>query len=347
MQKRLYTAILAAAICAQTMAAFAAEGIGPGYETPPVSETPATETPAPTAYEHAWEKVDGVYMDDTGKAIEGAVLRGVSVSKWQGDINWNQVAADDIKFALIRMGSFGYEGEYTMDEYFDKNMREARANGIHTSPYIYLQTRTTEEAREAARYAVEQASKYAITYPIAADIESEYIMSLSTQELTDIVNAFCQVIKEAGYTPIVYSDYYKFNNEMFMDQIPYDFWLARYGGDHNMPRRTMWQSTDKGRVDGIQGNVCLEFAFMDYAASAGQGNGGSTYGPGSMFYAGWNQTPDGSWYYYQNGAKSLGWIQPDGNWYYLDPAADGKMVSDVSMVIDGVEYSFDGSGVMQ
>lgn len=72
-----------------------------------------------------WTKVDGVYVDDTGKAIDGAVLRGVSVSKWQGDVDWGKAAADDISFALVRMASIGYEGEYTMDEYFDQNMREA------------------------------------------------------------------------------------------------------------------------------------------------------------------------------------------------------------------------------
>ena len=85
-------------------------------------------------YPMAWEKVNGVYMDDTGAPIEGAVLRGISVSKWQGDVDWGKVAADDVSFALIRMGSFGYEGEYTMDEYYDVNMREAKANGTWGAP---------------------------------------------------------------------------------------------------------------------------------------------------------------------------------------------------------------------
>ena len=49
------------------------------------------------------------------------------------------------------MASIGYEGEYTMDEYFDQNMREASANGVHVTPYVYLQTRTVEEAEAAAR----------------------------------------------------------------------------------------------------------------------------------------------------------------------------------------------------
>lgn len=57
--------------------------------------------------------------------MDGALLRGISVSKWQGDIDWAKVAADDVSFAYIRMGSFGYEGQYTMDEYYEKNMKGA------------------------------------------------------------------------------------------------------------------------------------------------------------------------------------------------------------------------------
>ena len=44
-----------------------------------------------------------------------------------------------------------------------------------------------------------------------------------------MVNAFCDVIAAAGYTPIVYSDYSKFTTEMNTKQIPYDLWMAKYG----------------------------------------------------------------------------------------------------------------------
>lgn len=336
--KKMAGALFGACLCAQPcMASFAAvsasvsdqQGIGPGFGT--AAEVSETNVP--------WTKVNGVYVDDTGKVIEGALFRGISVSKWQGDVNWGKAAADDVSFALIRMASIGYEGEYTMDEYFDKNMREASANGVHVTPYVYLQTRTVEEAKAAAKYAVDVARNYNVSYPLAVDVESQYILDLSTQELTDIVNAFCQVVAEAGYTPIVYSDYSKFTTEMDTSQIPYDIWLARYGGDNNYPNRTMWQATDKGVIDGISGNVCLEFAFKDYGESQAASAGGLT--PGQW------QEENGTWYFAENGNRYTGWIKPDGNWYYLDPANGGAMVSNTTMVIDGVTYSFNGSGVMQ
>lgn len=322
--------------CMTSYAAIENEELGPGYVNAVVEKNIG---PGMTETDGIWMKKNGVYVDDSGNQIEGAILRGVSVSKWQGDIDWGKVSADDVSFAMIRMGSFGYEGEYTMDAYYDKNMREAKANGVHVSPYVYLQTRTVEEAKAAARYTLEMAAAYDITYPIAVDVESQYIMDLSVQELTDVVNAFCKVIQEGGYKPIIYSDYSKFTTKMDISQFEYELWLARYGGDHNLTGRTIWQSTDKGSVDGISGNVCLEFAFKDYSAE--QVVNRSDWTPGN-----WNKI-DGKWYFDNNGSHYAGWIKPDGNWYYLDPAAGGVMVANTTMEINGVSYSFDARGAMK
>ena len=155
-----------------------------------------------------------------------------------------------------------------MDPNFEKNMQGAFDNGVQAAPYVYLQTKTVEEAKAAAKYAVEKVSGYNVKYPIAVDVESKYILELSVQELTDVVNAFCDTIVAAGYTPIVYSDYSKFTTEMDTKQIHYDIWLARYGADGTYEGRTIWLCTDQGQVYGINGNVCLELAYKDYAPKA-------------------------------------------------------------------------------
>lgn len=265
--KKMAVAFLTACLCIPTAATSFAATIVAGEGSTVQAGGPGGSFSGPGEMGmQPWTKVNGQYRDDQGNVIEGALQRGVSVSKWQGSIDWAKVAADDISFAMIRMVSYGYEGEVTIDETFDRNMREAAANGIKTAPYIYLQTKTVEEARAAAQFAVDTARNYTVNYPIAVDVESQYIMDLSTQELTDVVNAFCQVIADAGYTPIIYSDYWKFNNEMDTSQFPYDIWLARYGAGSEYANRTMWQPTDKGRVSGIDSNVCLEFVYKDYAA---------------------------------------------------------------------------------
>ena len=169
------------------------------------------------------------------------------------------------------------------------------------------------------------------------DVESKYILELSVQELTDVVNAFCDTIAAAGYTPIVYSDYSKFTTEMDTKQIHYDIWLARYGADGTYEGRTIWQCTDKGHVNGINGNVCLEFAYKDYAPVT----------KGIAVDTGEWKNESGKWYFYRDGGRMSGWVNPDGYWYYLDPSELGAMVTGTTMTIDGVSYTFDANGIMQ
>ena len=184
---RYMAAVLAALMITQGSFTAFADEIGPGYDEQNKASTDTSVTdPA-----NAWKKVNGVYVDNNGKTIEGALLRGISVAKWQGDIDWAKVAADDISFAFIKMMSYGYEGGYTMDPNYEKNMKGALDNGVQAAPYVYLQTKTVEEAKAAAKYAVEKVSGYNVKYPIAVDVESKYILELSVQELTDVVNAFC------------------------------------------------------------------------------------------------------------------------------------------------------------
>ena len=198
---------------------------------------------------------------------------------------------------------------------------------------------TVDEAKAAAKYTLEKMSGYTVKYPVAVDVESKYILDyLSVQDLTNVVNAFCDTIAAAGYTPIVYSDYSKFTNEMDTNQIKYDLWLARYGADGHYQGRTIWQCTDKGRVNGINGNVCLEFTYKDYAPKAAQGT--------AIDSGEWKQE-GGKWYFYRDGGRMSGWVNPDGYWYYLDPAELGAMVTGTTKNIDGVDYTFNASGVMQ
>ena len=122
-------------------------------------------------------------------------------------------------------------------------------------------------------------------------------------------------------------------------QFPYDLWFARYGTDHTYPNRTIWQSTDKGQIDGINGNVCLEFAFKDYAPAAAEGQSDDT--------PGWWLEENGIWYFYHQAGRYTGWIKRSGIWYYLDPANAGAMLANTTAVIDGVSYTFDADGAMQ
>ena len=272
---------------------------------------------------------DGQFIRANGSAIEGAVAKGITVSKYQnraGAMDWEQAAASGVSFAMVRLG---YHND--LDPYFDENMQGALSHGIRTGVFLYTQAMDVETARDEARFVLDQVKDYPISYPIAYDVESQYLLDMgkTPQEIAQQVNAFCQVIAEAGYRPVVYGNHQWLTSHMDTAQIPYDIWYARYETSVNeFPNRTIWQYTDSGLVDGIPGEVCIEVAFADYTQLF----------PGT----GWRLI-NGSWYYYQDYAKQTGWLNLGETWYYL--REDGSMVSGCTLEIDGVSYLFDENGV--
>ena len=271
---------------------------------------------------------NGQFIRANGTAIEGALAKGITVSKYQnraGEIDWAAAAADGVSFAMIRLGYLN-----DLDPYFAQNMEGALAQGIQTGVFFYTQAEDVEEAREEARFVLDQVKDYPISYPIAYDVESQQLLNLgkTPQEITDQVNAFCQVIAEAGYRPAVYANHLWLTTYMDTSQIPYDIWYARYESSVNQyPNRTLWQYTDAGHVAGITGDVCIEVAFVDYhQLFAGTG---------------WRRIND-QYYYYRDYAKQTGWLQDGERWYYLKP--DGVMAASETCIVDGVSYTFGADG---
>ena len=227
---------------------------------------------------------------------------------------------------MIRVGYYRDK-----DPYFDRNVMEADANGIKAGVFFYTQALDVRTAIDEAEYVLKVIKDFPISYPIAYDVESQHLLDsgLTRQQITDNVNAFCRTITDAGYRTVVYANHEWLTKNMDTSQIPYDIWYARYGTINSYPNRTIWQCTDTGTVDGINGNVTIELAFADYA---------------SLIPAdGWRHV-DGSWYYMKDYRKQTGWVQADGLWYYLD--SNGCMISNTTMDIDGVSYTFGSSGAM-
>lgn len=281
----------------------------------------------------AWELADGQYMDASGQPISGALEKGITVTKYQnrqsegkGGIDWSRVAADGISFAMVRIGYFN-----DRDPYYSMNMTGAAANGIKTGVFFYTQALDTQTAVEEAKYVLRMVKDYPVSYPIAYDVESKYLLdnNLSRQQITDNINAFCKTIADAGYRPVVYANNEWLTNHIDMSQMPYDVWYARYGTVNNCQNRTIWQCTDQGTVDGIEGNVTIEFSFADY---------GSLISP-----EGW-KVIDGNWYYTRNYVKQTGWVEAEGKQYYLD--SNGIMIHDTTMTIDGASYTFGSDGAV-
>lgn len=207
-------------------------------------------------YDNGWYKVNGVYVNPNGTEIPGAYKRGIDISSHQGVIDWEKVAKDDVNFAFIRCGSSTTLS--SADDKFEYNCENAIKNGIPIGIYYRTNAQTPEVARCEAYYTLSRISKYTITYPVAIDVEGNSIANLSKEQLTENIIAFCEVIKEAGYIPCVYASTSWFNHKI--GEIPYKKWVAQYNSACNISGKiSFWQCSCRGRIDGISGNVDIDF----------------------------------------------------------------------------------------
>ena len=206
---------------------------------------------------------------------------GIDVSKHNGSIDWEQVKKSGIQFAIIRAGYRGYgeAGNMVEDPYFVENMNGAIANGIKVGVYYYSQAITVDEAIEEAeatlRMIQDNGFANSLSLPIVIDTErsSGRADSMTKEQRTTVVKAFCERIKQAGYTPMVYSNKAWLEDNLIMSELEqYEVWVAHYvktDDPINNPtdyegRYEIWQYTSTGSVPGINGKVDIDISYKKY-----------------------------------------------------------------------------------
>ncbi|MCI8600781.1 MAG: hypothetical protein HFE45_04215 [Oscillospiraceae bacterium] len=208
------------------------------------------------------------YLPDNGPAAK----LGIDVAKFQEEIDWEKVAAEGIRFAMVRMGYRGYgTGALMTDPNFQQNVEGALENGIDVGVYFFSQAINENEAIEEAEYLLDAIKGYNIKMPVVFDMEmiaessTARANNLSPQQRTAITKAFCSRIKLAGYTPMIYGNPgWMLSKVNFEELTEYPLWLAQYYREPFFPYEfQMWQYTNTGRVNGINGNVDLNLCFTD------------------------------------------------------------------------------------
>ena len=249
----------------------------PADESEPIVEEPITfrfgdrvltplEGMPLNPYERAAFTVDSrgrVSYEKDGKRARA----GIDVSSYQKEIDWRLVAADGIDFAILRLGRRGYtEGGLFMDQTFEANLQGALDAGLDVGVYFFSQAITPEEAEAEAVFVLNAIGDREIAYPVAFDWEpiapgnEARTDGLDNDTLTRCAVAFCVKIREAGYTPAVYfnqsSGYLRYD---LRELTEYDLWLAEYDTKPDFYYHfDLWQYSDTGQVNGIQGNVDLD-----------------------------------------------------------------------------------------
>ena len=185
----------------------------------------------------------------------GEQIEGIDVSQWQGNIDFDQVAASGIQAVYIRssMGS-GY-----VDPYFDQNYQMAKAAGLKVGFYHYVTARTDAQARYQAQFFVNTVGDKEFECRLAMDFED--LIGLSGTEANQIGLTFIQAVEEfSGKGAVVYSDVSNALTVFGGGLTEYPLWVADYGqslssAEVNWSSWAGWQYTDQGEIPGIFGVV--------------------------------------------------------------------------------------------
>ncbi len=275
---------------------------------------------------NAWKRSGNVYLMPDGSPINNVLRRGIDVSRWQGEVNWSQVAADDVSFVML-----GTRSKVEIDPYFHKNIQGAANAGVQVGAYIYSLATTPQMAVEEANFVLNLIKDYPVSYPVAFDMEDDVQKVLSKEQLAEIANAFCSTISAAGYYPIIYANEYWLNNHLDMSLMNYPVWVARYSVKPTYGSPVMWQATSTGSVKGISGNVDIDFQFRDFS---------------DVIPANTWRTIAGKTHYYSNYVlQKDSWIHDGDGWYYMD--SDGLALKNWQILGDERYYLDEASGKMQ
>ena len=227
--------------------------------------------PAVDLNEYDWQQL--VYTDNGRIEYNDEqypdVCYGIDVSTYQGDIDWQAVAADGIDFALIRIGFRGYEsGKLVLDEHCITNIEGALAAGLDVGAYFFSQAITEAEVIEEADMVINILKDYKINFPVAFDMEEISGANARTNALdkttaTTLAKTFCQRIEQAGYTPMIYGNTKWIASRINLAELKeYPLWFAQYYAKPLMPYDfAIWQYTNNGTVAGISGSVDINICF--------------------------------------------------------------------------------------
>lgn len=206
------------------------------------------------------------------------IYNGIDVSKYQPTVDWDKVKAAGIDFVFVRVGYRGYgaAGTLAADVCFEKHVEGALAAGLKVGLYYYTEAINTSEAKQEAQYCIEKAKDYDITLPIVYDYETttvggvktgrKYNANLSKSAATKNCISFCDTIKAAGYTPMVYANKSDLSTLIDGSSLAnsYKIWLANYTSKTTYSGEyEFWQYSSSGKIDGISGNVDCNFWYTD------------------------------------------------------------------------------------
>lgn len=198
---------------------------------------------------------------------------GIDISENNGKIDWALVKEQEIKFAMIKTGNGKDSGNTALDldSRFEENYQNAGEYSINRGVYHVCCSKTVADAKKEADFCLSILKGRPLEYPVAYDIEMEGTFRTGKKNVTAMAEAFCDKIKKAGYTPMIYSSSHALNTYFDYQAVKkYKIWVAHYGASPSFNHPYfIWQYTNKGDVNGAntdQGCCDLNYSYESIPA---------------------------------------------------------------------------------
>lgn len=212
------------------------------------------------------------------KYLGGESAIGVNVSEKSGDIDWAQVAASGVDYAMIRVGwREQIKGRIHVDAKFQQNMEGAINAGLPVGVYFFSQAVSDAEADEEAKTVIEQIRGYSISYPIAiywkyatkedgSQNENSRSVRCNGEQITGFIDTFCKKISDAGFTPCYLASKSMAYNTLNLSRLSkYDLWYAEYKPQPSFYYDfKIWQYTEEADVPGIPEKTPINISLKKY-----------------------------------------------------------------------------------
>lgn len=197
------------------------------------------------------------------------MIKGIDVSEFQGNIDWNKVKNDGIEFAILRVG-YGMDIKNQDDKYIERNISECERLGIPIGVYLFSYANTIAKASSEAEHTLRIIAGHKMPLGVWYDIEdSKTSGSVDKSYLTQIIEKYCSIIKEAGYDVGIYANLNWLNNKIEASvQDKWPVWVAQYYKECQYKKDyVIWQYSSSGKVDGISGNCDMNYFYGELDTS--------------------------------------------------------------------------------
>ena len=197
---------------------------------------------------------------------------GVDVSKYQKNIDWNQIKKAGVSFVIVRIGYRGYgaSGTLVLDPMFEEHFTNVKNAGLKVGVYFFTQAVNEAEAQEEADGCNWALNGRMLDYPIFYDTEASTAPrgtgradGLGMEDRTKCAIAFCEEVKAQGYKPGVYASTLWYRKRVNLNSLKkYTIWNAHYGVASSPIDCALWQGTCTARLPGYKGDMDVNISYI-------------------------------------------------------------------------------------